>query len=352
MVKILLTLHVSCFTGHNIGVSNRSSPVTRVNIMIIIFSAFIAMTARLVYPQAQERDQTIKLSAELVVLDVHVVNKKTGSAVSNLKKEDFSIYEDGVRQQIIHFSQDALPLSIVLLLDVSGSVLPIMKQIRDLALEALQHLKPEDEIALMVFARRAKLIQDFTKDRQLIVDQIKRVNEEANVGGSTFINDGVYQAAVHLRSASNPSSRRVVMVITDNISNQPFFIGPSEQETLHELFENGGVVCGIFVESRFSKVEGATNKSVFFWRKVLYKGNINIYANETGGLVLRAKKGEVGEKLTDLIDQLRTRYTLGYMPTNRKRDGKFRKIKVLVSPEVEEREGELAVLARRGYYAK
>jgi hypothetical protein len=81
-------------------------------------------------------------------------------------------------------------------------------------------------------------------------------------------------------------------------------------------------------------------------------GDVKTYADKTGGIVLHGRKEEVGGKLAELIDRLRTRYTLGYVSSNTKRDGKFRKIKVIISPEVEKREGKLAILAKRGYYAQ
>src|SRR5262245_24016557 len=96
--------------------------------------------------------EPIRLGTSLVVLDAQVLNRRTGAVVGGLKREDFLIHENGVRQEITHFSQDKLPLSIILLLDLSGSVRPYVEQIRDGALQALSRLKPEDEVALLAFA--------------------------------------------------------------------------------------------------------------------------------------------------------------------------------------------------------
>ena len=75
-------------------------------------------------------DEVVKLGAELVLLDADIVSKKTGQAVDGLKAQDFVVYEDGVKQAITHFSQDRLPLSVLILLDVSGSVWPTIKALR------------------------------------------------------------------------------------------------------------------------------------------------------------------------------------------------------------------------------
>jgi VWFA-related protein len=127
-------------------------------------------------PQPPQSDEVIRLTTELVVVDAQVLHKQTGRVVGGLARESFLLYEDGVKQEVTHFSQDKLPLSIVLLLDVSGSVQPVIKQIQAGALQALQHLKAEDEVALMAFGAKAVLVQDFTRDRQLITDQIGRVS--------------------------------------------------------------------------------------------------------------------------------------------------------------------------------
>src|ERR1044072_1506715 len=92
-------------------------------------------------------DETLKLITDLVVLDAQVLNKKTGAPIGNLKKEDFAIYEDGVKQEITHFSQDRLPLSILLVIDTSGSVWDVINDLRDKTVESLERLKESDEVA-------------------------------------------------------------------------------------------------------------------------------------------------------------------------------------------------------------
>lgn len=81
------------------------------------------------------------------------------------------------------------------------------------------------------------------------------------------------------------------------------------------------------------------------------KDSIGGYLAETGGILSQADKDDVTAKLARLIERLRSRYSLGYTPLNVKRDGKFRNIKLKVSPEVERREGEVTIVARKGYYA-
>jgi VWFA-related protein len=305
-------------------------------------------------PQQNASPEPIKLSTELVVLDIEVLARKTGRSVESLKKEDFSVYEDSVKQEIVHFSQDSLPLSIVLLLDLSGTTQPILPQIKDGALQALQRLKPEDEVALMAFAYRTQLVQDFSKDRELIVNKIENIMETTKVGGVTFLNEAIYQAATHLYKASNPASRRVIIAITDNHSNQMPRHAHSEKEALAELFESGSSVCGIIVLSGLAKVDKILryNPAFILISKVLSFGSIKTYADKTGGIVVGAKKEEIETRFVAMIERLRTRYAIGYIPSNTKLDGRFRKIKLRLSPAIENREGKLAILTRQGYYAR
>lgn len=330
---------------YRIGSHGEPLPSIAHKIFLIILSL---ATASISHPQSeQSHDPPIKLSAELVVVDVLVLDKKTGRALRDLKKEDFSIYEDGVKQQITHFSQDKLPLSVVLLLDTSGSVWRFIKQTRGAALQALKHLKADDEVALIATASKTELIQDFTKDKQLIADKIEKLNEKALGRVGILLHEAIYQAAVHMRKASTPFSRRVIIVVTDDISTQWPFIGHSEKEAIYEVFETGSVVCGLLI-GRWEIEKYIPTRLLF--SKIF--GSINTYADRTGGVVLQGKGEDIGTKLAELIEHLRTRYALGYVPSNTARDGKFRKIKVTVSPDVEKSRGKLAILARRGYYAR
>ena len=227
----------------------------------------------------------------------------------------------------------------------------MIEHIRNGALRALQQLKPEDEVALMVFATKVKLVQDFTQDRKLVADEIARVNETARVGRNTMLNEGVYRAATHLRQATNPVRRRVIIPITDDVSSQLIFVGHSEKEVLEQLFEGGIVIYGVIVY-RWEKIEKVMQYNpTRVLEKQLVRGSIKTYAHKTGGEVVGAKREEIEVKLAELIDHLRTRYSLGYVSSNTKQNGAFRKVKVKPSPEAEQREGKLTILTKQGYYA-
>src|SRR5437868_6420075 len=131
--------------------------------------ALVSLTALCLSVSAQDKEpaEVIKVNTELVVFDAQVIDKKTKRVIGDLTKDDFELSDNGARQQISYFSRDELPLSIMLLLDVSGSVRPILHQIRDGALNALQRLRPQDQVAVVAFANTSRLAQNFTNDRKL-----------------------------------------------------------------------------------------------------------------------------------------------------------------------------------------
>ncbi|HLG14401.1 MAG TPA: VWA domain-containing protein [Blastocatellia bacterium] len=305
-----------------------------------------------VHPQQQSQsEEPIRLSTELVVVDAQVLSKKSGLAVGGLGKGDFTVYEDGVKQVITHFSQDVLPLSVVILLDVTSSVAPVQRELREGAVEALRHLKPRDDVALMEFAAHARVVQSFTWDRQSIADGIQRANAQG-LGNGTFINEAIYQAADYLGRASSPSTRRVIIAVTDDVSTQRLPLVPSETTVLGELYKSGSTVAGLIFDTPEKSAQAISTGQLS--RSVLDQplGLVAGYANQTGGVSLTFNRGDLREKFGQLLDRLRSRYTIGYIPSNARRDGRFRKVKITVSPEAEQRLGKIAVKTRKGYYAR
>src|SRR5215471_18889278 len=291
--------------------------------------------------KAQTKDSidVVKVNTDLVVFDTQVIDKKTRRLIGDLSRDDFEVTENGVRQKISYFSRDELPLSIILLLDVSRSVRPIIHQIRDGALNALQRLKPEDEVAVMAFGTTYKLAQDFTRDRPLVSETITSVTANDDLGNGTFLGNALESAATHMRAAPASGSRRVILIVTDNIA---FTSDRETKSIVDELLDSGTVVYGLIVQAAVGKAF----KIMSFGQ--LSKG-VNDFVERTGGEIVGADKKEVDEKLAVVIDHLRARYTLGFRPTNDRDDGKFRPVEIKISGtrKAEERP---VVLTKRGYY--
>jgi VWFA-related protein len=307
----------------------------------LLFFLLVLTFAVVTNARAQEPVDVVKVNTDLVVFDAQVIDKKTKRIIGDLGKEDFIITENGVKHEVSYFSRDELPLSIILLLDVSRSVRPIIHDIRDGALNALQRLKPEDEVAVMAFGTTYQLVQDFTKDRRLVAEKIESATATEVLGNGTFLTSALESAATHMQKAPTPGSRRVIIVVTDNIAISP------ERETkyiVEELLDTGTVVYGLVVQAAFGK---------FF--KVMSLGQlskgVNDFVERTGGELVGADKKEVDEKLGVMIDRLRARYAIGFRPTNDAADGKFRPVEIRI-PESKKRKEKPLVLTRRGYYLR
>src|SRR5262249_25989888 len=228
-----------------------------------------------------QQQETIKIKTDLVVLDTLVTDKKTREIIRNLTLQDFELFEEDAKQQIEHFSQDKLPLSVVLLLDISPSVHPVIEEVRKGALQALDHLKPEDEVALMVFAGVTELIQDFTKDRKLIADKVGVALTKD--GHGTRIHEAIGKAARQFKNVTIPTSRRVVIVITDNQGSMNRKQDDvSEVEVKDAVIESGATVCGVIVRSFLNVMDG-----ILFQHPAMQehfkRTTVNPHAELTGG---------------------------------------------------------------------
>src|SRR5215510_6556641 len=161
-------------------------------LMLVIAGYFIspALTQtreRTVSPSRAEADvkvaEIIKTDVDLVTIDALVLQKNTARVVGNLTQQDFLVSEDGSRQTITHFSQDNLPLSVLLLIDRGGCLDPFGEEVRRAAKDALSHLKPTDEVAVMTYHDTAELQQGFTRDQRLLeraIDYVPPHDERAN----------------------------------------------------------------------------------------------------------------------------------------------------------------------------
>lgn len=331
--------------------------------------AVLTLATLVQFGTIHSQDEAIKLRGELVVLDAQVLQKKALLAVGDLTREDFILVEDGVKQHISHFSRDKLPLSVIFLMDVSGSVAANSNSYQRLlhgAYQALKLLKPEDEVALMQFAEKSNLIQPFTRDRDLVVSAMSRLDGRRQYG--THVDEGILAAAGYMHSASNPDSRRAIIAITDDVTvaiKDRAYVLPTtvaEGQALSELYESGSVVCALLYESRDNrtprKEELQTTEPILIDPSSspgiprVKLGVAKRMAEATGGITITTSKEDVPTRLGEMVERLRQRYTIGYSPSNTNRDGRFRKIKLTVTPDVQRRTGGVAVITRKGYYAK
>jgi VWFA-related protein len=297
-------------------------------------------------------DEVVKVDVDLVTIDALVLQKQTARVVGDLQKDDFIIAEDGVKQTITHFSQDSLPLSVLLLVDRGGCLDPFGTEVRAAARDAIAHLKPTDEIALMTYHNDVELLQPFTRDRRLISQALDRVppHDEA---AQHCLNKAFFDAADYIQRAGNPIGRRVIVAITGVTRDFDCAGGPSSKSASQAVYESGAVVSAIIPKSGEQQMENG------FMRWATRVGklggapyiDIQTLANETGGEILQDKPENLDTTFATLIDHLRTRYNLAFVSSNKNRDGTTRKLKIDVAEGTRKSKGKLVVKARRSYVA-
>ncbi len=295
--------------------------------------------------------ENVRLAVDLVVLDAQVIHQKTGRVAGDLRKEDFQVAEDGVRQQITQFSQDTFPLSVILLVDRGGCLDPFSEKVRHATFEALRRLRPQDEVALMSFAGTTELIEGFGRGNDRILTGLDHLPPHDENAEHCF-NRALYDAADYMRRAGNPDGRRVIIVIS-TITTYFDCSGTTPQEARMAILESGSVVCGIIPKTAGQQMENgvmiaAAGIGGLFKAK---SSSLKHIADETGGEVLTDKPENLDHTFNDLIDHLRTRYTLGFVSTNKRRDGSFRKLKVELAHPPATSEDKLVIKTKRGYVA-
>jgi Ca-activated chloride channel family protein len=296
--------------------------------------------------------EVIKVDVDLVTTDALVLQKKTARIVGGLKKEDFVIFEDGAKQEITHFSQDSLPLSVLLAIDRGACLDAYGEEVHRAAREAIDRFKPVDEIAVMVYANTTVLVQPFTRNRIMIENALNNIPPQ-NGFVDHCMNNLFADAADYMIKASNPAGRRVVIVITGVTRRFDCSDGPSNTSAAQAIYESGSVVCGILPEVPTQGIEKgimtvATRVSKLGGVDYM---DIQTLANETGGEVLSDKPQNLETTFQTLIDHIRSRYTLAFVSTNKKRDGTRRKLKLDVAPPTYRSQGKLVIKTRRSYIA-
>lgn len=301
--------------------------------------------------QPSPQDDIIRQSVTIVSVEALVLDKKSGTVAGGLQASDFEIFDNGVKQRIEQFSVDRNPLSIVLVLDVSRSVRPILGRIATGGVAAFSRLKPEDEVAVMAFASKTRLVQNFTRDRATVLDSIRRIDETSDVGSGTNLLQAIADASKIWGNATqtpNFHARRVIVVVTDNLSYVPRGASKTTIEaTKRDLLESGATLCGIVVgDTRTARGIIATNPLSWF---ALRSYRLEPFAEETGGEVLNDRQSEVETTLGSLFERLRSRYSLAYIADDTSFDGSFRRLKVVLAPSVNPK-GRLVIKTRSGYW--
>ncbi len=292
------------------------------------------------FPQQQppQTGGAIRVNVELTLVEA-TVKDKAGRVMGELKKEDFRVFEDGLSQEITHFSRDQIPLAVALVVDLSGSIQPFLRPLRYATLSALKVLKPEDQVALFTFTGDVEQRVELTHDKRSVSD----VFEDIQAGGGTNINDAVYEAAHYLKREA-PAARRVIILVSDNVPSVEGRTPPGEVSKA--ALEADAAIYSIRVPGRNPLGAGLSSK--------MSRGLVNVkkLTEDTGGEVFEVQRdGSLYLSFKNVIERLKTRYTLGYYPPNAVADGRYHALNVELADAFGRKGSAYTVLSKKGYYA-
>ncbi len=293
----------------------------------------LLLTAAL--PAQEPSGRALKVDVNLLLVEA-TVKDRGGRILKDLKQDDFLLEADGQPQSISHFSRDQLPLAVALVLDLSGSIEPFLRPLRYATLTALKTLKPEDQVALFTFTDDAQLRVPLTHDKREVSDQM----EGLYAGGSTNINQGLYDAAVYLRRAA-PAARRVVVLISDNVATAATV---NSDDVIERALEADAAIYSI-------KVPGRNPLQARVTAKLLGRSsNINKMTADTGGEILdMEKEGSLFVSLQTLIERLKTRYTLGFYPGTQGQAPGFHRLHLRLHPTFGSKGRDYSIVSKTGY---
>ena len=279
-----------------------------------------------------------RANVNLVLVEA-TVRDRDGSMVNDLKRENFRVFENGVEQQISYFSHDELPLAVALVLDSSGSMGPVLRQLHRVADDTLSALKPDDEVALFDFAARAELQVGLTRNRARIATAIASIH----AAGGTVIPDALYEAALYLARAA-PERRHAIILVSDNENTLQGYT--DEKRVVRQALESEAVIYSIRV------AQGSHPNSMYVILPIFREVSVPTIVHETGGEIIDARNLEsIRPALATAISHLKRRYNIGYYSSNRRRDGTFREVEIRAAEGGNEWPRNFSVYARRGYYA-
>ncbi|HEV2351255.1 MAG TPA: VWA domain-containing protein [Terriglobia bacterium] len=294
-----------------------------------------------VTPTAEKKSGEYKIGVDvnLVVLPVSVVDKK-GRRVENLQKDNFKVYEDGAPQQLTVFSHADIPVTMGIVIDDSGSMRPKRAAVNAAALTFAKTSNPQDQVFVVNFNDVYYL--DTPGDFASNIEDLNSALNKIDSRGGTALRDAVYASLDHMKLGNR--DKKVLLVITDGEDNASRY---TMEELLAHAQKAGALIYTIGLlgddeQGHFFKMHGGESRRA---AKAL-----DALAKATGGEAFFPKSlEEVESTCVDIAHSIRNQYTLAYYPSNSKRDGTFRTVRVdATAPNKHEK---LVVRTRAGYYA-
>jgi len=324
--------------------------ISRNSSLCLTLSSFLFALLLAVPAQAQDGIETIRIESELVELKVSVLGVSPSTHTPLLEQKDFVVLEDGKPQEIEFFESAEAPFDLVLLLDLSGSNSSKLKMIKSSAKRFVDSARPVDRIAVVAFTERPALYSPFTLDRKKLKRSIDDMDDA--VGGTNFW-DSLNFVLQHIIAHGPGTHRSAVVVMTDGIDNALTEVpGPGSVISFETLLANvrdsETIVFPIYLDTEEEIVRDFKKLRVTRVDYALAREQLGQIASACATNMYRASKlSDLDSLYGQVIRDLSTVYSIGYRPSNKALDGKWRSVEVKLP-------GQASLLARtkRGYFAR
>jgi len=296
---------------------------------------------------ALAEDDVIRVNTNLVSMNVSVFSNKLKTFLGELKQTDFRILEDGSQQEISFFASNDMPFDLVLLIDLSGSTSSKRDLIRKSTQRFIEAARPSDRIAIVTFADAQTVVSPLTDDRSKLLAAAREISG----GGGSKIWDALKFTLDEVVGPHSLERRKAIVMMTDGADNSlGFYGGPgvgssiSFANLLDAVGRSNTLVVPIYLDTEHDSFSNDFTKKVYAnARKMLQS-----LASESGGSYYTAKKvADLNGVYEQVINDLGKIYSLGYKPTNDKRDATWREVEIQMVNRPD-----LVAHAKPGYYAK
>lgn len=285
-------------------------------------------------PARTPRPQTVfEAGIEIINLTVTVTDPRN-RFVTDLTKTDFNIFEDGVKQEVSQFSHDSLPISLSLLVDTSASMDEKLKQARSAATRFVKTLRDQDLAQIVQFNDRPLVLQDFTADQAALASAV----DKTSASGATALHNALYVALKDLgkHKKAGELRRRAIVLLSDGEDTASIV---SDDQVLELAKKTEIAIYAVSLRPERPQHDSAKFSQAAYLLTAL--------ARETGASVyFPASLSELDSVYDRIAEELRTQYNLGYVSSNKRKDGRWRRIVVRAAAR-----DDILVRHKLGYFA-
>ncbi|MFN2531578.1 MAG: VWA domain-containing protein [Pyrinomonadaceae bacterium] len=299
------------------------------------------------HTRGQEANETVRIESDLVDLKVSVLGLSPTATPTLLQPRDFQVLEDGKPQEIAFFAASDAPFDLVLLLDLSGSTADKLKIIRRSAKRFIDEARPVDRIAIATFTDQVELLSNFTLNRKQLKQSIDDIDDA--MGGTNFY-DALNWVLTELVPQNHGLRRSAVVIMSDGVDNAlPDVRGPGSKTTFEQLLQiiNGSdaVIFSVYLDTEKQDKNHKNASAEAYAQAREQLGEIAAVCGTT--LYRTSKLKDLDELYGNVLRDLSTVYSIGYRPTNRSVDGKWRNVQVRLVDHPD-----LQAKTKRGYFAR